>query len=138
MNGIVDRFLNYAKPGPVSKDIEESPVRTTLVKLVKGFEARDECKDITFNLSVVDSIAEQLIPADAWNQLMTNLISNAINAMNHQGIIDISVRQLGHADFLEIRIEDNGPGIPDDEKSMIFEPFFSRQEGGTGLGLAIV
>lgn len=138
LNRFVDRFLNYAKPGPVSTDIDEAPVLATLNKLVKGYEARTECQDIHFSLTISDEVTNQNIPADAWNQLMTNLISNAIIAMDYTGNIDIVVQRLGDADFLEITVSDNGPGIPDEEKTLIFEPFFSRQEGGTGLGLAIV
>ena len=41
-------------------------------------------------------------------------------------------------DWVEIRVADTGPGIPEAEIDSVFKPYFSRREGGTGLGLAIV
>jgi len=66
-----------------------------------------------------------------------NLLTNARDALNGTGQIDISVR-LDARSAIHIAIADNGPGIPDYQREQIFEPYFSTKEKGTGLGLAIV
>ncbi|MGB3787151.1 MAG: ATP-binding protein [Phormidesmis sp.] len=78
------------------------------------------------------------------NQVWTNLIDNAIDALN-EGTPDgtdptITVRTCEKADRLLVEIEDNGPGIPSESKNRILEPFFTTKPmgKGTGLGLDVV
>jgi two-component system, cell cycle sensor histidine kinase and response regulator CckA len=90
-------------------------------------------------------------------QVVTNLVVNAVDAMEKSGIIELQARNrdlrnasprkrpLG-ADsqpieaglYVEIRVTDQGPGIPDSIRAKIFDPFFTTKEKGTGLGLSIV
>jgi signal transduction histidine kinase len=72
------------------------------------------------------------------NQVWTNLIDNAIDAMNGQGQLGIRTRHDEHAVLVEVI--DHGPGIPDELAARIFDPFFTTKEvgRGTGLGLDIV
>jgi signal transduction histidine kinase len=67
-----------------------------------------------------------------------NLLLNACEAVPAQsGKIDVGLRRVG--DTLSIRIEDNGPGIPDAVRDRLFEPFVSHgKENGTGMGLTVV
>ncbi|HVZ61229.1 MAG TPA: CHASE3 domain-containing protein, partial [Terriglobales bacterium] len=70
-------------------------------------------------------------------QLVANLISNAADAVSHEGRISVTVRQ--EKSGIEIHISDDGPGIHPENISRIFEPFFTtKKEVGTGLGLWIV
>ena len=70
------------------------------------------------------------------NQVWTNLIDNAIYAVNGQGRIDIRTRRDG--EFFLVEIADNGSGIPPEAQPHIFVPFFTTKGGsGTGLGLVI-
>ena len=73
------------------------------------------------------------------DQVFTNLINNAIDAMSDNGgELSININKLMDSeDFIEIKIADTGHGIPDQMKEKIFEPFVSGKEKGTGLGLAI-
>jgi len=82
------------------------------------------------------------VPADprALEQVLVNLISNAIQAMPAGGTL--SVRLLAKAEpeagpSVELQIADTGPGIPADQVARIFDPFFTTKKEGTGLGLAI-
>ena len=78
------------------------------------------------------------IYVDELNQVWTNLIHNAAQALGGQGQIDIET--LVRNDGIAVRIIDNGPGIPDNVMKRIFEPFFTTKAKGegTGLGLGIV
>ncbi|MCP4444844.1 MAG: GAF domain-containing protein [Myxococcales bacterium] len=75
---------------------------------------------------------------DELNQVWTNLIHNAAQALGGEGQIDIET--LVRDDGIAVRIIDNGPGIPGDVMKRIFEPFFTTKAKGegTGLGLGIV
>jgi signal transduction histidine kinase len=75
---------------------------------------------------------------DELNQVWTNIIHNAIQAMDNKGILAIKLRS--DENFIRICITDSGKGIPESIKDRIFEPFFtSKPKGeGSGLGLDIV
>lgn len=75
--------------------------------------------------------------AGELNQVWTNVIDNAIQAMGGNGTLSVAIRSLGQE--VEVRIADTGPGIPEDISARIFEPFFTTkpQGEGTGLGLHI-
>ena len=71
-------------------------------------------------------------------EILFNLIVNACQAMKTReigGRIEISAAQ--HNGTVKIKVEDNGPGIPADRLSKIFEPFYTTKEEGTGLGLYV-
>jgi signal transduction histidine kinase len=69
------------------------------------------------------------------NQVWTNLIDNAIDAMNGKG--ELRVRTANEPGRVLVEIGDNGPGIPPDVQQRIFEPFFTTKEVGQGLGLGL-
>ena len=75
---------------------------------------------------------------DALNQVWTNLIYNALQAMNNSGTLTIGIRRV--ADNVEVSVRDTGSGIPEDIRSRIFEAFFTTKPigEGSGLGLDIV
>jgi signal transduction histidine kinase len=72
-------------------------------------------------------------------QVFTNLISNAIQAMGETGgTLILKVRPASDDNNqTEILVSDSGPGIPEDIREHIFEPFYTTKRGGTGLGLSI-
>lgn len=73
---------------------------------------------------------------EALSDVLTNLLVNAIEALGAGGRVRVSLSQ--QDGFLQIRIEDDGPGIAPHLQKKIFEPFFTTKSQGTGLGLAIV
>jgi signal transduction histidine kinase len=72
---------------------------------------------------------------DELNQVWTNLIHNALQAMQNQGILTIEVTQLHQQ--VKISITDTGQGIPEEIKPKIFEPFFTTKPPGQGSGLGL-
>jgi nitrogen-specific signal transduction histidine kinase len=68
-------------------------------------------------------------------QVITNLVFNARDALGGQGTIDVAVSAVG--DLVRISVRDDGPGIPPQIVDRIFEPLFTTKRNGTGLGLAI-
>jgi signal transduction histidine kinase len=69
------------------------------------------------------------------NQVWTNLISNAIDAMNGEG--KLRIRTFREPTFAVVEVIDNGPGIPSEIKTRIFEPFFTTKPVGEGTGLGL-
>jgi len=84
-----------------------------------------------------------LADAQQLKQVLINLVKNAAESVDHNGIVTLRCRkgmrdlqgELTEAAIIEV--EDNGPGIPPEIQSKIFDPFFSTKGDGTGLGLAI-
>ena len=113
-------------------DIHEGIEKTLVIlghKLKSGVEV---VRDYDANLPRILADGSEL------NQVWTNLIDNAIDAMNGQGQLGIRTRHDEHAVLVEVI--DHGPGIPDELVARIFDPFFTTKEvgRGTGLGLDIV
>ena len=71
------------------------------------------------------------------NQVWTNLLDNAIDALDGSGSGKITVRTLRKNDCIIVEIADNGPGIPADIQARIFEPFFTTKNLGEGTGLGL-
>ena len=69
------------------------------------------------------------------NQVWTNLIDNAIDAMDQKGVLKITTSQFENS--LKVEITDSGSGIPEDVQSRIFEPFFTTKAVGKGSGLGL-
>ncbi len=69
------------------------------------------------------------------NQVWTNLLDNAIDAMNGQG--EITLRTRHDAQWATVEVEDNGPGIPEAIQPKLFDPFFTTKPPGQGTGLGL-
>jgi signal transduction histidine kinase len=120
----------YMDQAPVQNvDIVKS-VETTLTilnhKLKKGVKVEREYQPIPL---LVDSFGSEL------NQVWTNIIDNAIDAMHGKG--ELRVRTYRDDGCVVVEIRDNGPGIPEKVQPHIFEPFFTTKGVGEGTGLGL-
>ncbi|HXB10183.1 MAG TPA: HAMP domain-containing sensor histidine kinase, partial [Puia sp.] len=96
------------------------------------------------NVSLTEEYDESLPRINAMvgelNQVWTNLIDNALDAMEPAGRGQLTIRTEKEHGWAKTSIIDNGPGIPEEVQSRIFEPFFTTKDigKGTGLGLDVV
>jgi len=118
-------------------------------RLPEGPKSEVDLVDLLMDLgkSAVPGEVEVLVRADgapcrllgyyeALRRAFANLLRNASEAMGGRGVIDVS---LIHDDgSLRVTIADHGPGIPEELRQRVFEPYFTTKEDGTGLGLALV
>ncbi len=88
-------------------------------------------KDLQPDLPIIASDQSQL------QQVFLNMINNAIDAIEKDGLIDVKTRQ--EDSRIVISVKDNGPGIPEENLKKVFDPFFTTKEvgKGTGLGLSV-
>jgi signal transduction histidine kinase len=90
-------------------------------------------------VTVVKDYDETLPPVPSYagelNQVWTNLIDNALQAMGSEGTLTVRTRR--DDDYASVQIADTGPGIPDHIKDRIFEPFFTTKPIGQGTGLGL-
>jgi PAS domain S-box-containing protein len=134
MKEMVDDFSEYAKPSKKQTVIIDLPLLVqeimTLYVLKSG---------VTFK---TDYQTNLLIMGDpiSMRQVLHNLIKNALEAIEDQGVIEIRLHrvQKNDSDFIEIDLYDDGMGIKEEQIETIFEPYVTTKAKGTGLGLAIV
>ena len=70
-------------------------------------------------------------------RVLINLLENSIAVLSEGGIIEIIISCDQEKDVVLLEVRDNGPGVSDEDKHRLFEPYFSTKKSGTGLGLAI-
>jgi two-component system, NtrC family, sensor histidine kinase HydH len=134
---LLERFLAFARPGRLT---------FATLKLVQPVEqaialarAQAEVRRVELRL---DASAPGLTiegDADKVTQILLNVLLNAVQWSPEGGQVQVRCQSvaLGHGRFAEVRVRDQGPGIPRGDRERIFDPFFSGREQGSGLGLAI-
>jgi two-component system phosphate regulon sensor histidine kinase PhoR len=143
MERLVSDLLRLARIDAGQEVAELAPcdVREMLNGLVTDFDNVVKDKRQTVRLSVEPQACRMVVDPAKLHDIARNLIENAISYTPENGTIDIGARLTGNR--YEITVADDGPGIPPEHLSRIFERFYrvdkSRaRPGGTGLGLAIV
>jgi len=130
---VVHNMLGYARrmePRLEDVDVNQS-INQTLSLLanyarINNIEVRTK---LTPDLPIIAGDQAQL------QQVFFNLISNAIDAIGKDGTIEVNSIRLGSE--IDVRIKDNGPGIPEDQQRKVFDPFFTTKASGKGTGLGL-
>jgi signal transduction histidine kinase len=101
---------------------------------------RSSYPEMQFNTSRLRPDILVKIDQQRFSQILTNLIINSIDAMNGKGSIEIraDLVKKRESKFCRLTVKDSGKGISKDEKTKIFNPYFTTKRSGTGLGLSIV
>jgi two-component system nitrogen regulation sensor histidine kinase GlnL len=144
-NAIVLEVLDFVRP--IRLQVENVSITDAIrdsIALAEGHVSRG-------NVRVNVELPEQLpaIQGDPYQlrQIFTNLLINAFEALNGDGMVSISATALNEegpaggepqGPMVQVEVRDNGPGIPADVLEKIFSPFFTTKPQGSGLGLAIV
>ncbi len=124
------KSYTYLDQAPLLEvDVHEGLENTLIImqhKLKKGVTVKREYAP---NLPRIEAYASEL------NQVWTNIIDNAVDAMNGNG--EIILRTFSEDNRVVVEIIDNGPGIPENIQPRIYEPFFTTKPPGSGTGLGL-
>jgi two-component system sensor histidine kinase PilS (NtrC family) len=133
LNRTITEFLGYARPRtPNRTPVDLAALISETVQLMRNSsEVRHEHRIETWLRSVTVEVDESMM-----RQVFYNLASNAFKAMPEGGTLTITLE--GRNETAQIRFEDTGTGLGDDELKRLFVPFNSSFKNGTGLGLPIV
>jgi two-component system NtrC family sensor kinase len=133
---IVRNLLDFARQDKLSLD-RVSP-RELVDRALAVFARQADFRKIQIRRHIEDDLPAIRVDPVQIQQVLVNLVVNAQQAMVGGGTIDLGVRRLNGGKQIEFSLKDDGPGIPTDVRSRIFEPFFSTKSGKTdGLGLAV-
>jgi two-component system, NtrC family, sensor histidine kinase HydH len=141
VNKIIKQFLDFARPRPPS--LEPMEVRAILEETLALLVYEMEAQKISLERSYAPDIPPVPMDREQMKQVFLNLLLNALQAMERGGNLRVAIRWKpapsggGGRSVAEIAVQDTGPGMAEDIRSRIFEPFFSTKEEGIGLGLPI-
>jgi len=143
MQKLVNTLLDFSRIEAGRMDARYSRVDIVAFtrELVSSFRSAIEKAGMQLLLSSGPITGEVYVDVDQWEQIMLNLISNALK-YTQEGSIAVYIEQVG--DELQVRVSDTGVGIPEDQLGRIFDRFHrvesvhGRSQEGTGIGLAMV
>jgi signal transduction histidine kinase len=149
----LNELLRYAKPAapslgasgavvaqPILAAGAQAPIdATTVAAQVVALLSRDsQSHNVTIEFLPPPRAEELKIagPDDAFREVLSNIIENAIEAQPRGGTVRVEMQRTGTE--VELKVTDAGPGVPAPARAKMFQPFFTTKASGTGLGLAIV
>ena len=150
-DGIVKSMLMHSRGG--DGKMEPTPLNPIVKEYVNlafhGMRAGKDAINVDIELDLDENVGNVPLVAEDFSRVILNLVNNAFDAMREKVTGDggsgtgyvpkLTVRTKSDNGKVMIEIEDNGPGIPEDMKDKIMQPFFTTKKGtaGTGLGLSI-
>lgn len=134
---IVSNLLNFARQGKLN--LREFDVKNSVEDVLKPFTVNPSYRNIDFILNVANNNCKIIADEDQLKQVFINLIKNACDAMSESEKKVLTVNLNCTDKEVTIEFSDTGIGIPKENQSKIFTPFFTTKSigKGTGLGLAI-
>jgi two-component system, NtrC family, sensor kinase len=141
INSTVGGLLSLSRSGEIRKT--EIDLLEPLGKAVQLVQARAAEQGVEVRSDPGPRGLHVLGDAGQLKQVFLNLLLNAVQSMSEGGRIAVAVAPWyplsgnGGTRWVEVRIEDTGPGIPPDQLRRVFDPFYTTKRDGTGLGLAI-
>ena len=134
VNALISNLLAYARPR--NEDRQRLDLGEMVAEIAKIFEQERRTKEVRLQLRAQTGVWVEAASGQ-MQQVLWNLLRNAVEAMPEGGTIYLSTAQRNATTPESIlMVRDAGIGIPREDLEHIFEPFFSRKTGGTGLGLA--
>lgn len=135
LNRVIGQLLDFARP------IKINPKKVSIPQLVDDVIKLVEAQATEKNIQIESHTAERLhyasIDTDRINQVMLNLFLNALEAMEAGGRLSVEADKSDEGRWIFFRVSDTGQGIPAQNLSKVFDPYYTTKSIGTGLGLAI-
>jgi signal transduction histidine kinase len=131
---MLNDFLAFARPPDLrTQEHDVVAIARHVIELERPLAERTGAE-----LTLQDAPESAVVRIDPGkvHQVVQNLVRNGIEAAGASGHVTVSV--VLETSALHIRVADDGPGIPEEIRTRVYEPFFSTKEGGTGMGMSIV
>jgi signal transduction histidine kinase len=141
LSALVTRFLDFARP--LHAELTPMDVTSVLDRALHDVALTHQQEAVAVHVERLYQANLPQVPLDESlsEQAFVNLIQNAYDAMGAKGgALRVKAERANYSDRdgVEVRIEDTGPGIPDELREQIFNPFVTTKKTGVGLGLSIV
>lgn len=134
--------LSHMESGQLVMNLQETNLQEAVARVCDDLSKRAAEREIDL-INAIETELVVMADADRLQQVLFNLVDNAIKYGKEAGDVRVTA-EAGEDGRINVCVEDDGAGIPDEAKARLFERFFrvdkarSREQGGTGLGLAIV
>ncbi|MFC4809946.1 ATP-binding protein [Paenibacillus sp. GCM10023250] len=132
-NSIISDFLSLAQNRVIEKDSQS--LHDIINEILPLLWADANMRGQSLELKLADGIPKLLLNEKEMKQLILNLARNGMEAMDQHGVLVLETHT--HEDYVELRVIDNGSGIPQEKLERMFEPFYTTKSHGTGLGLPL-
>ena len=136
VNTTIHSLLSFARPVPPK--LAATDVETLIEDSLRLIRPNLERRDIALEITIAPEVGLFRLDPTHMRHVLINLVNNAAEALESNGKIAVRGTLSPGRDGLIIAVEDDGPGIPEESQSQIFEPFYTTKFTGTGLGLAVV
>lgn len=134
LNDITTNFLGFSRPAPMNlKVCDLNSVVRPAVELIRQ-EATD--RNVEVILLMDERLPATKCDASKMKQAILNLLLNALDVLKEGDTISVTTE--AHGSYVQISVQDSGPGISPENLEKIFKPFYTTKTRGSGLGLAIV
>ncbi len=130
---IVKNLLMFSRSAPMN--LQWTEVNGVVDRCVRLVQHQLELNNVELSTELEGDLPNVYCDPAQIEQLLLALVMNAIEAMPRGGNLRLRSRWMGSE--VELQVEDDGPGIPQDLLSHVFEPFFTTKEGGHGVGLGL-
>ena len=134
LKGLVEEFSEFARmPAPRVERTDLHELLADVLLLNRGI-----LPEVELRTRFADALPRVSVDPQKIRRVMSNLIDNAVEAMDRRGTIDIETQYVPAEHLVRIVVADDGPGIPTSEREKLFLPHYSTKKRGSGVGLAIV
>ncbi len=135
LDKVIKALLDFGRPSkPTLVATNLAEVLEDVVLFTNRFAKQS---DVYITLTASDPLPRVSGDPDQLKQVFLNLVTNAVQAMDASGG-QIKITADGDDDYVIVKVQDNGPGIPFEDLTKVFDPFYTKRSDGTGLGLTIV
>jgi two-component system sensor histidine kinase HydH len=137
VSALVSRFLDFARPSRL--DLDPTDLAQLVERCLKTVSEQGACARVKVQREFAPALPPVMLDQDLCDQVFTNLLMNACEAMGEQGgELTVRIQRAEEGNAVAVEVEDSGPGVPPQLKEEIFNPFVTTKKTGVGLGLAIV
>jgi two-component system sensor kinase FixL len=133
-NQIIRRLRDLAKKGETEKQLESV---SATIEEASALALAGVGQGMKLNIHVADDAQEAVIDKVQIQQVLLNLMRNGLEAMAASPRRELTITASRTRDMLEIRVSDTGPGLPDQVRARLFQPFITTKPDGMGVGLSV-